>query len=228
MAIGRQAATAADLNGFLRWAKAYGFRVAEHPDYGGVKPVHARNSWHYDGLAADLNYGPAGAPASERAAVKYAIQVAQSIGLGCIYALRGTVGSAAAHRGHLHVDVSASTNLGDRYTTTPKGDRKVQRLQAAVKFASKHRDNLWGDDTEKRVGAVRAASRYHGVKFPHGVKLAQRSVGTKVDGSWGANSRAAHDKAVVKIQTVLGVARDGIWGPATDRAFLALRKDKKL
>ncbi len=104
----------------------------------------------------------------------------------------------------------------------------MQRLQAAVKFASKHRDNLWGDDTEKRVGAVRAASRYHGVKFPHGVKLAQRSVGTKVDGSWGANSRAAHDKAVVKIQTVLGVARDGIWGPATDRAFLALRKDKKL
>lgn len=227
MGIGRQAASSADLKAFLKWAKAYGFRVLEHPDYGGVHPVHTAGSWHYDGLAADLNYGPPGAPAVERDAAAYAIKSAQAFGLGCIYALHGTHGSAATHRDHLHVDVSVSTNLGDRYSTTPRGDRKVHQLQGAAHLAMRRRDNLWGDDTEKRLDAVRQASRFHGTDFPHGVKTAQRSVGVKVDGKWGPKSRRAHDKTVAKFQAVLGVTADGVWGARTERAYLALRKDRK-
>ncbi|MFD6176709.1 MULTISPECIES: peptidoglycan-binding domain-containing protein [unclassified Isoptericola] len=227
MGIGRQSASASTLRAFLKWAHAYGFRVAEHPDYGGVHPVHTKGSWHYDGLAADLNYGPAGSPASERTAAQYAIQVAQSMGLGVIYALRGTHGSAAGHRDHLHVDVSASTNLGDRYTTTPKGDRRVQQLQEAVGFPWKQRDNLWGPDTEKRLEDVRAASRFRGSKFPHGVAATQRAVGADDDGKWGPKSRAAHDRTVQAIQRVLGVKADGVWGPTTERAYQALRKEKR-
>jgi hypothetical protein len=91
----------------------------------------------------------------------------------------------------------------------------------------KARDNLWGPDTDTRLQAVRAASTFGGGKFPHGVKTAQRAVRVKADAKWGPKSRAGHDKTVTEIQTVLGVPADGIWGPTTDRAYLALRKDKK-
>jgi hypothetical protein len=227
MAIGQQQASSHTLDRFLAWAKAHGFRIAEHPDYGGVTPVHTKGSWHDDGLAADLNWGAPGTSSAERREFEYAIEVAQSMGLGCIYALKGTAGSASTHRTHLHVDCGPSTNLGDRYTRTPAGDRKVQLCQNAVHFPLKQRDNLWGADTEKRLESVRAASAFKGGKFPHGVKFTQKCVGVTEDGEWGEKSRAAHDKTVMELQTQLGVKADGIWGAKTDRAYLALRKDKK-
>lgn len=224
----RTVATDDTLDHYLTWADAYGFRVIEHPDYGGVtRGAHIAGSYHDKGMAADLNWGAPGAPAGEMGKLAYAARVAQSMGLGCILALHGTQGSARTHRDHLHVDRSSSTNFGDRYTTTPKGTRVVQRLQGAVHFPTAQRDNLWGTDTEKRLEAVRQASRFGGTDFPHGVKLAQRAVGTTADGEWGPASRAAHDRTVQKVQRALGVGVDGVWGKKTDAAYLRARKAYK-
>ena len=227
MGIGKQQASSHTLDRFLAWADAYGFRIAEHPKHGGVGSGHTRGSWHFDGLAADLNWGPPGTSRAERKRFLYAIDVAQSMGLGVIHAVRGTTGSAASHQTHLHVDCGPSTNLGDRYTITPRGDRKVQSSQWRLNFPMKRRDNLWGPDTDKRWEAVRRASRHHGTKFPHGIRLAQRAVGTKRDGIWGPDSRGSHDDTVHDLQGILGAEQDGIWGPQTDRLYLALRKEKK-
>lgn len=227
MGIGRQRSSSATLDAFLKWAKAAGYRIGEHPDHGGVHPVHAKGSWHYDGLAADLNWGPPGSPAGEMTKLKRAARVAETFGLGIILAARGTTGSASAHRDHLHVDVGSSSNWGDRYDTPPVGDSKVQRLQRAVHMPWAEADNMWGPATDARLEAVRHASRLKGVKFPHGVRTAQQAVGTKADGAWGTASRKAHDATVAAVQRVLGVDDDGVWGPRTERAYTNLRKDRK-
>jgi hypothetical protein len=219
MAIGKQNAREEELAGFLRWADAAGFRIAEHPDYGGVTNVHTSGSWHYDGLAADLNWGPVGTSTTERKKFKKAIKVARSFGLGVIYALNGTHGSAAGHRTHLHVDCGSSTNLGDAYTKTPAGDRRVQRVQHALHFPMVERDNLAGPDTRKRRDAVRAASKMGGSHFPWGVSFTQACVGTTRDEKWGAASRAAHDETVRDLQDAVGLKRTGVYDAALDRAL---------
>lgn len=223
--IGRQKSSSTTLKAYLSWARAYGFRVSEHPSYGGVtRGAHSKNSWHYDGLAADLNYGPAGAPASERTRARTAIKVADSMGLGVIYARDGTVGSAAGHRNHVHIDVGTTSNYGRGRVLAPAGSRTTQRLQQVAHFPLAQRDNLWGPNTDQRLQAIRAASRMHGTKFPYGVKTAQRAVGVTADGAWGPKSRAAHDKAVASLQRVVGVSATGTWGPATERTYLSVRK----
>lgn len=227
MALGKQQASSHTLDRFLAWADAYGFRIGEHPDHGGVSPVHTPGSWHDDGLAADLNWGPPGTSPAERKRFLYAIQVAQSMGLGVIYARDGVGGSAATHRTHLHVDCGTSTNFGAGYTRTPRGDRKVQLSQNAVNFPMRRKDNLWGPDTDKRIEAVRRASQLHGVKFPHGVKFAQRCVGVERDGDWGPDSRAGHDVAVIKLQRAWGIADDGIWGDQTEATYKTIRREKR-
>lgn len=225
MGFGKQSSLASTLKRYLRWAHAYGFRVSEHPAYGGVtRGAHASRSWHYDGLAADLNWGPAGAPPSERANAKFAIKVANSLGLGVIYARDGTVGSAGDHRSHMHVDVGSTSNYGKGLVAVPTGQRRTQSLQAAAHFPWAQRDNLWGANTDKRLQAIRAASRMHGTKFPHGVKLTQRAVGVTADGKWGPKSRAAHDKTVAAVQRALSVSATGVWGPVTERTYLKVRK----
>lgn len=50
-----------DLIRLGRWLAGGGFegkkvRVGEHPSFGGVAPVHVAGSYHYKGLALDLNY----------------------------------------------------------------------------------------------------------------------------------------------------------------------------
>jgi hypothetical protein len=222
--IGKQKSSSTTLKAYLSWARAYGFRVSEHPSYGGVtRGAHSTNSWHYDGLAADLNYGPAGAPASERTRARFAIKVADSMGLGVIYARDGTVGSAASHRNHLHVDVGTTSNYGRGRVPAPAGTRKTQQLQQVAHFPLAQRDNLWGPNTDQRLQAIRAASRMHGTKFPYGVKTAQLAVGVTADGKWGPKSRAAHDKAVAALQRVVSVSATGTWGTATERAYTSLR-----
>lgn len=86
----------------------------------------------------------------------------------------------------------------------------LQRVVGAVP------DNVWGEDTGKRVGAVQMASKYHGVRFPYGVKFAQTVVGATPDGIWGVQSKACHDAKVREIQRGFGVAVDGILGADTD------------
>lgn len=224
MALGRQVSTSSTLLTFCAWAAAAGYRLGEHPRYGGVSNVHVRGSWHYDGLAVDVNYGPPGTSSTERRKLLTALEVAESMGLGVIHARDGRVGSARTHTGHLHVDVGPTSNYGRGLVPVKSGSLVPHRLQGAVNFRTAERDNLWGPNTDARLEAVRHASRHHGVKFPHGVELAQRAVGTKVDGRWGDNSRAEHDETVGEVQRALGVKVDHVWGPKTDAAYLAARR----
>lgn len=92
---------------FLADVHARGLRVLEHPLYGGVHPVHMSGSYHYKGRAADINYGPPGAPPEERAVLLWACRLADAAGLNVIYAYHRTHPIAttnANHRDHMHVD----------------------------------------------------------------------------------------------------------------------------
>lgn len=50
-----------------KWLQTQGFRVAEHPAFGVVHPVHSGRG-HYDHRAIDVNFGPGGANDIERGA----------------------------------------------------------------------------------------------------------------------------------------------------------------
>jgi hypothetical protein len=224
MALSKQVTPTSSLLRFLAWAKAAGYRVGEHPAYGGVtRGVHAASSWHYDGLAADINWGT-GNPPGERAHLVVALEVAQSMGLALIFARDGAVGVAANHRNHLHVDVGEWSNYGAGDVRRRGGDLKVWELQGAVHTPAAGRDNLWGPDTDKRLRAVQQAAVLAGMRFPYGIAYTQRVVGTPDDGVWGLASRRAHDDTVMDVQRALDVLVDGRWGTSTERAYQLARK----
>lgn len=221
MALSKQATPTRNLTAFMSWADGAGYHVGENPDYGGVTPgVHTANSWHYDGLAADINWGTS-SPPSERPHLLAALEVAESMGLALTYARDGSAGTAANHRHHLHVDVGQWSNYGTGDVRRHGGDLKVWELQYPVRAVQ---DNLWGPDTDKRLHAVRRASKHGGERFPYGIAFTQRVVGADDDGEWGPNSRAEHDETVKDIQRVLGVDDDGVWGSVTDRSYQLARK----
>jgi hypothetical protein len=225
MALSRQVTPTKNLHAFMRWAHATpGYRVSEHPSYGGVTPgVHAAKSFHYDGLAVDVNWAT-GSPPSERALLLAALEVAVSMSLAVIFARDGITGAAANHRDHLHADVGEWSNYGAGNVRRREGDLLVWELQQVVFWAPAQHDNLWGPNTDKRLHAIRMASELHGPRFPYGRKYTQRLVKTPDDGVWGPGSMAAHDRAVERIQDALAVTTDGVWGPATDAEFLRARK----
>jgi hypothetical protein len=221
MAMSKQITPASYLDRFMKWAHAAGYHVGEHPAYGGVtRGVHNARSWHYDGLAADVNKnGP-----RERAELIHAMTVATSFGLAVIFARDGVAGVARNHQGHLHVDVGEWSNYGDGDVRARSGDAKVWTLQGAVNMGGADRDNLYGPDTDKRLYALAAAAELGGRRHPYGVAFTQDVVGARTDGVWGPASAAAHDATVSAVQRVLGVAVDGRWGPVTDRAWKLVRK----
>lgn len=230
MALSDKSATTRDLVNFCNYAQARGARVSEMPPFDAVTPgVHNPKSFHYDrdgkyGQAADINYGKPGTSSEERAMLAHLVTVAQSFGLGVIYALYGTQGSASAHKTHLHVDVGSWTQLGNGARRPTPGDSCVWDVQPHLHA---NRDNLAGPDTRKRLNAVRASSNFGGKKFPYGIRFAQDVVGTKADNKWGVQSRGAHDDTVADIQAVLKrygyyTGRvDGIWGPLMDKGYMS-------
>jgi len=221
MALSKQVTDTRWLERFMQWARAAGYHVGEHPDYGGVtRGVHTAGSWHYDGLAADINKnGP-----RERADLVHAMAVASSFGLAVIFARDGVVGVARNHQGHLHVDVGEWSNYGAGNVRSSRGDGKVWFLQGAVHLEGADRDNLYGPNTDKRLYALAAASAHGGGRHPYGVKFTQDVVDARQDGVWGPDASRAHDDTVAAVQRILGVSDDGVWGPVTDRAWKLVRK----
>lgn len=113
MALSKQITPTSTLDGYLAWAVSQGYHVGENPRYGTktvTKGVHAAGSFHYDGLASDINAGANGA--AERAKLLVALDEAVRRGLAVTFARDGVVGSAANHKNHLHVDVGEWSNLG--------------------------------------------------------------------------------------------------------------------
>jgi hypothetical protein len=107
---------------------------------------------------------------------------------------------------------------GVRVYTPPPPKPKYTSCTALQKAVRATTDNVWGDDSSKRLNAVRAASNWKGKKFPYGVRYTQGVVGTKVDGVWGGNSNAAHDATVRAIQRAVGVKATGVYNATTDNA----------
>ena len=120
----------------------------------------------------------------------------------------------------------------DQVLAQPSSGRpNCSALQGAVRAVT---DNIWGEDTDKRLLALRAASLWGGKKFPYGVKFTQNVVGTPADGIWGTGSKTQHDRTTVNVQDALRNmgfnpgSSDGMWGYQTEAAFQAARKACKV
>lgn len=96
--------TQASLVAFGHWLQSKGFRVSEHPKFGGVHPVHTPGSLHYSGKAIDINKG-SGTSAREQAYLRDILDDAhQGAGLRTIF-------MAPGHYNHLHADLGKG-NIG--------------------------------------------------------------------------------------------------------------------
>lgn len=80
---------------FGKWLQSRGYRVSEHPAFGGVEPVHTRNSAHYSKRAFDLNYGPGGTSRQETEAINRILGASRQYGLRYIW-------QAPGHYNHGH------------------------------------------------------------------------------------------------------------------------------
>jgi TP901 family phage tail tape measure protein len=103
---------------FGHWLQSKKFRVGEHPMFGGVNPVHAPHSQHYNkagpggGGAIDVNHDQG--PGTEKAAIDAIYKNAAS------YALR-TLWQISGHFNHAHFDISNGPDmLGAGYTSAPR------------------------------------------------------------------------------------------------------------
>lgn len=218
MALGQQLSPTQTLVTFCLWARRHGYSVGEMHGFSAVHPVHTGGSWHFDqeggfGKAADINKnGP-----NERGELIEALNRAQELGLGVIFARDGAAGVSATHRNHLHVDVGPFGHLGaGSFQPRGGGDKVTEALQQAVRAQA---DQVWGADTDQRLEAVKAASNLMGVGFPHGIAFTQRVVGVADDGVWGRESRRAHDTVTAGIQRALGRPANGIWDAALVAAY---------
>ena len=165
MALGRQLTHGNLLLAFLQTAAAQGVQVGEHPAFGGVHPVHVANSWHYDGLAADLNTR-AGASAAEKSELAPWADLAISLGIGYFLNRTGRgIGAAATHNTHLHVDCGGWYNFGDGDLQVPaqpgwprllKGSHglHVEVLQRVLKLYGFDPGPFDGQDGPKTTSAV--------------------------------------------------------------------------
>lgn len=216
MSLGNQVASKEALYAYADWAQRAGWNLSENSKFGGIKATHVAGSWHAKDLALDLNWpGESGNYSPQEVAhATRAVDVANSFGLGRIRALYGTVGSAATHKNHVHVDCGPTSNLGRGLQYDA---RKVSLVPYHVQAAiHAERDNQPGPDSRKRLAALKAASNYGGNKFPYGVEFAQDVVGTTKDGKWGDASKAAHDRTVIALQAALGIKQDAKFGPDTE------------
>lgn len=220
MALSTKRASTHALVILCEYATANGFEIFDMPPFDPVNPVHVKGSWHYDrdgryGQAVDINWPGGGR--MEHAMLTRLIPVAQSLGLAVIF---NTIG----HFTHMHVDVGSRANIGRGWFTPAWGSTKPALVQAATHTPHKNRDNLYGPASDRRVDAVRRASRMHGTRFPYGTRFAQECVGVTPDGVWGAESKAAHDATVKALQIIWGLTPDGVWGRKTEAASLAFQK----
>ena len=101
---------------FGKLLKKRGFRVSEHPAFGGVHPVHAKNSWHYKAGAIDVNWGPGGQSRAEMKKFDALIKsgLARSYGLRSIWRYPG-------HYNHAHFDIGRGPDLGMKQGKGGKG-----------------------------------------------------------------------------------------------------------
>ncbi len=94
---------------FGKAAQIGGYRVSEHPSFGGVAPVHTPGSRHYSGNAIDVNHG-AGTSTNEQSHLAKLEGLALSAGFDTIFMgkmkfANGTTINASGHYDHIHIQV---------------------------------------------------------------------------------------------------------------------------
>lgn len=206
-----------------------------------VNPVHAAKSFHKGDLALDINWPNA---AQERHKIlTEAIPMAKRLGISYIYAEKGTMGSAKYHQGHLHVDAGTSTNDGSRYIYNPgknvdykkilgisqkkrkpnsvyanrnrKNPALTQVIQLILRWYNKRLavDGKYGPETERYVKIWQSGLKgvtADGKVGPQTIRRYLERSGTLRVGSTGNPVRV--------VQYIVGVKRDGKYGPATAEA----------
>lgn len=220
-----------------RYLDANGFQLLESLPYTRVHPVHTSNSFHYDEqtyggkketLAVDINWPGGGT--TERNKLIGVLPVIKAFGISFIFAKDGIFDAAKDHRDHIHADCGAFTNQGKAWVKTVAKDLCVYDMQLLVRTPVKSRNNIDNTDLNKRLTAIAAASKYHGVKFPYGIKYTQAIIGAPLTGKWDTNSKTAHDVIVKKIETLLKAHRlfagtpNPTWDANTDNAIRAFHK----
>lgn len=88
---------------FGKMLQRMGFRVAEHPEFGGVSPVHTRGSKHYNRQAIDVNYAP-GTSKREQDKLASIVPLARERGFRVIFMTKG-------HYGHAHFDTDEGESI---------------------------------------------------------------------------------------------------------------------
>lgn len=187
------------LDSYLARMVSRGYSVGENPRYGTkrvTKGVHRADSFHYAGLAADINYGGNGA--NERAKLIEALNEAVALGLSVTFARDGRVGSAANHVNHLHVDTGEWSNFGKGLVRTVA---KPASSASGIKWLGHDRGVLVLGSQGDRV---RNLQRVLNANYPSYSKL-------KLDGDYG-NSVA---DVVEEFQKRSGLKADREAGPAT-------------
>jgi hypothetical protein len=231
----------AQRKGFWVWehSQFYKFQYGP-PGTFRVNPVHAKNSFHSHDLALDINWPNAGA---ERYHIlNTIIPMCERLGFSYIYAAKGTHGSARNHTGHIHVDCGSSSNNGAYYFRTPNkkvdvagilGFKNKKRQPHGVYISRKEQNPmvtqvlqliLRAYDKNLKVDGV------YGAKTEALARIWQRGLGVKADGivgpaTWraylaraGTLRRGSTGNPVRLLQAVLGLTRDGKFGPATEEA----------
>ena len=115
-----------DLTTLGKSLQGMGFRVSEHPDFGGVHGVHTKNSAHYRGEAMDINIGEGNIEANNPAMSSKFDQLAEQLRT----AGYKVIWRAPGHYNHLHVQTgsgesghetaaSGTSGMGAAGATTP-------------------------------------------------------------------------------------------------------------
>lgn len=222
MALAKQVAHVNRIARAKQVLNAHGFTLLESEPYSEVNRVHTPGSYHYDKigkqtLAVDVNWDN---QREEKSKLNWARKVLQSYGLGVIH-------NSPGHYTHTHGDVGAHTRVNGRAsktkTKTTLQAYRTEKLQAAVRMRI---SNLWSGTLDKRLNAVKAASRYGKTKFPYGIKYTQAVIGAKQTGKWDLQSRAKHDETVLKIEKALGFSNpDTTWTSSTSKGVAKAKRE---
>lgn len=109
-----------------RKLQSQGFRVSEHPAFGGVRGRHSPNSYHYRGRAIDVNFGPGGTSDIEKAAMDRIAPALRSAP-----GVKELLWRTKGHFDHLHMAMAqGGVNLGD--TRGAVADLQA-RIEASVR-----------------------------------------------------------------------------------------------